>query len=168
MSAGTARLLHRTRCGAQRRGTASIEAALGIALVLIPLVLGVSGVGMALMTANRLDQALQAAVFYAWANPGTPAAWSAQGSSAAAAAGTALAAYGAATPAATVTASVAYYCVSGGYTQVPPAVTSTTTCPSGQSLATYLTVTATASVISLGAPLPAVIPLVVSGTVRVL
>ena len=149
-------------------GVASIEAALGIALVLLPLCLGVIGLGMALVTADRLDRALQAAAFYAWANAGTPSGWGSQGStSLAGARNAALAAYGAGAPAATVTASVAFYCVSGGYTQMPPAVSAATACQAGQSLATYLTVAATASVMPPGMPLAPAIPLTVRGTVRV-
>lgn len=151
-----------------RDGVASIEAALGIALVLIPLCLGVIGLGMALVTADQLDRALQAAAFYAWANPGTASGWGSTGSaSLAAARSAALIAYGTAGPTPTVTASAAFYCVTAGYAQVQPAVSYTTTCPSGDSLAIYLTVAASASVAPPGMPTAAIIPLSVAGTVRV-
>jgi len=153
---------------AARRGVVSVEAALGIALVLIPVCLGVIGLGKALIAAGQMDRAVQAAVFYAWANQGTPAGWGSAGStSLAAARNAAIAAYGAAAPAATITTSVAFYCVSRGYAQVPPAVTDTTACPAGESLATYLTVAASASVTPPGMPSAAAIPLSVTSTVRV-
>jgi Flp pilus assembly protein TadG len=148
-----------------RGGVASVEAALGISLVFIPLLLGIIGLGMALVTANRLDDALQAAVFYAWANPGTASAWGSAGStSVTGAQAAAAAAYGAGTPAATITVSVAFNCVSSGYLPTQPA--SNYTCPTGQSVATYITTTAHASVTPPGLMFPA-IPLTVSGTARV-
>ncbi|HVC61983.1 MAG TPA: hypothetical protein VND19_16680 [Acetobacteraceae bacterium] len=151
-----------------RAGVASIEAALGIALVLVPLCLGVIGLGMALEVVDRLDRALQAAAFYAWANPGTPAGWgSADSASLAGARGAALSAYGDAGPSPTVTAAVVFYCVSGGYIPVQPAVSYATTCATGLSLAAYLTVAASTSVTPPGLPVAPAIPLSVTGTVRV-
>jgi Flp pilus assembly protein TadG len=149
-----------------RSGVASIEAALGIALVLLPLCLGVIGLGMALVTANRLDCALQAAVFYAWANPGTPTGWGSVGSaSVTAARNAAVAAYGSSAPSATITVSVAFDCVSSGYLKTQPPTGYT--CPAGQSVATYLTVTASTSVAPPGMPVAPAIPLSVTGTARV-
>ncbi|HTW71077.1 MAG TPA: hypothetical protein VME47_14400 [Acetobacteraceae bacterium] len=156
------------RARAGRRGVVSIEAALAIALVLLPACLGVIGLGMALTAANRLDRAVQAAVFYAWANQGTATGWGSVGStSLAGAQNAAVASYGTAAPTATITTSVAFYCVTGGYAQVPPAVTDTTACPAGESLAAYLTVAASASVTPPGMPSATAIPLSVTGTVRV-
>ncbi len=152
----------------QRRGVAAVEAALAIALVLIPLCLGAIGLGMALVTVNRLDRALQAAIFYAWANPGSAADWGeADSANLAATRAAAETAYGAAMPGATIDTAVAFYCVSGGYTQVPPAIAYNAACQAGQSIATYLTVIARASVVPPGVPLAAAIPLTVTGTVRV-
>lgn len=149
-----------------RRGVAGLEAALGVALVFIPLSFGVIGLGMALVTANRLDCALQAVVFYAWANPGTPAGWGAQGStSVTAARNAAVAAYGSSAPIATITVAASFECVSSGYLQTGPP--NNYTCPAGQSVATYLTTTASASVSPPGMPSVAAIPLSVTGTARV-
>ncbi|HUB14312.1 MAG TPA: hypothetical protein VMB34_20340 [Acetobacteraceae bacterium] len=152
----------------ERRGVVSVEAALAIALVLIPLCLGVIGLGMAMTVAVRLDRAVQAAVYYAWANQGTALAWGSVGStSLAGAQNAAVAAYGTVEPAATITASVGFYCVSGGYVPVQPAVTNTTACPAGESLATYLTIATSTSVTPPGMPNATAIPLSVTGTVRV-
>ena len=162
------RRLRATRVTADRRGVVSIEAALAIALVLLPVCLGVIGLGMALTAADRLDRAVQAAAFYAWANQGTATAWGSAGSaSLAAAQSAAVASYGTAAPTATIATSVAFYCVSSGYAQVQPAVTDTTACSSGETLATYLTVAASASVTPPGMPSATAIPLSVTGTVRV-
>ena len=156
------------RRAAGQRGFASVEAALAIALVLLPVCLGVIGLGMALTAADRLDRAVQAAAYYAWANQGTAAGWGSVGSaSLTGAQNAAVAAYGTAAPAATITASVAFYCVTGGYTRVPPAVTDTTACPAGEALATYLTVVASTTVTPPGMPTAPAIPVSVSGTVRV-
>lgn len=156
------------RAARGNRGVASIEAAFGISLVLIPVCLGVIGLGLALTTAERLDSAVQAATFYAWANQGTPSGWGSAGSaSLAGAQSAAVAAYGTGGPGATITTSVAFYCVASGYSRVAPAVTDTTACPAGELLAVYLTISASASVTPPGMPSATVIPLSVSGTVRV-
>ena len=164
MTRRTARAARRANC----RGTASIEAALAILLVLLPTCLGVIGLGMAATAADRLDRALQAGVFYAWANPGTPSGWGSVGSASLAGARTAaLTAYGSGRPDATVTTSAQFYCVSNGFTPVTPAVSATAACPAGQTLATYVTVVASASVLPPGLPVAPAIALSVTGTVRV-
>jgi len=154
----------RGACG----GVVSIEAALAISLVLMPMCLGTIGLGMALTAAARLDHAIQAAAFYAWANQGTAPSWGAANSATLAGAqSAAVAAYGTAAPAATITTAVAFYCVTSGYVQMPPAVTDTTACPAGESLATYLTIAASTSVTPPGMPDATAIPLSVTATVRV-
>ena len=156
------------RAARGNRGIASIEAALAISLVLVPVCLGVIELGVALAAVERLDSAVQAAAFYAWANQGTPSGWGSLGSaSLAGAQSAAAAAYGTSGPAATITASVAFYCVANGYSQVQPAVTDATACPAGESLAVYLTTAASTSVSVPGMAHTTVIPLSVSGTVRV-
>lgn len=151
-----------------RAGVVSVEAALAIALVLLPACLGVIGLGMALTAADRLDHAVQSAAYYAWANQGSATDWGSAGSSSLAGAqNAAVAAYGTAAPAATIAVSVAFYCVTDGYEPVAPAVTDTTACPSGEALATYLTIAASTSVTPPGLPSAATIPLAVNGTVRV-
>jgi hypothetical protein len=149
-----------------RRGVASLEAALAISVVLVPFCFGVIGLDQAMVAATRLDRALQAAVFYAWANPGTPAGWGSTGSSSVTGANNAaVAAYGTRAPSATFTVTVAFECVSAGYLQTQPPTNYT--CPAGQSVATYLTLTAHTSVTPPGVPQAASIPLSVTGTARV-
>jgi len=151
-----------------RRGVATVEAALAFSLVLIPLCLSVIGIGMALATANRLDRAIQAGLFHAWANPGTPSAWGGPGSTLASQArAQAVTAYGPAAPAASISATPTFNCVTAGYIKVPPPVAYNAACAVGDTLATYLTLTATASISPPGFPGSVAIPLSVSATVRV-
>ena len=142
-----------------RRGSASVEAALSIALVLMPLTLGMIDFGEAIDQTSRLDRAYDAALYYAWANPGNVNTANLQSA--------AKAAYGSASPTLTVNASAACWCVTGGYTKAA-AVACTATCPSGQSLASYLTIS-TAVQFTLPADFPGVaspMSLAVQGTVR--
>ena len=153
-----------TRRAASRRlrgrgGFAATEAALAIGLVLIPLSLAVMAYGAVLAADVRLDRALQAAVFYVWNNP---TGFTSTGIQNAATAG-----YGTASPTLTVTSSTACSCVSNGYNPVST-VSCTGTCPSGQQVADYLTITASASftlpvtLSYLASPLPRSL----SGTIR--
>ncbi len=142
-----------------RRGSASVEAALSIALVLLPLTFGMIDFGEAITQASRLDRAYDAALYYVWANPGSITTANLQAA--------AQAAYGSATPPLTVNAGTACWCVTAGYTKAG-AVASTATCPSGQSIASYVTIAT-----SIRFPLPAAFPglaspvsLAVQGTVR--
>jgi hypothetical protein len=147
-----------------RRGAAAIEAALVIGLVLVPLCLGVAAYGLVLVDTARLDRALQAGLFYVWSNP---TGFTTPGLQTAAAAGYDGTSYATASPALTVGAATACKCVSSGYSPVS-AVSCTGSCPSGQTVATYVTVAASATftlpivVRSLISPLTQS----VSGTVR--
>lgn len=127
-----------------RRGTATVEAAMALAFVIVPLCLGAADLALSVTTANRIDRALQAALFYIWANPGTATAAGAQ-----AAAG---ASWGTTTPALALQVSTSCGCVSGGY-QPAGSIACTGTCPAGETLATYTTVTASTNV-TLPFPLP--------------
>ncbi|GAN76612.1 hypothetical protein [Acidisphaera rubrifaciens] len=127
-----------------RRGTATVEAAMALAFIIVPLCLGTADLALAVTTANRIDRALEAALFYLWANPGT--------ATAAGALAAADASWGTTTPALTVTVSTACGCVSGGY-QPAGSVACTGTCPAGETLAGYTTVIASTSV-TLPFPLP--------------
>lgn len=131
-----------------RRGTATIEAAMALAFIIVPLCLGTADLALAITTANRIDRALQAALFYIWANPGSATASGVQTAAAASWSGD--------TPSLTVSVSTACACVSGGYQpagSVACTGTGTSTCPAGQTLASYTTVTASTSV-TLPFPLP--------------
>lgn len=131
-----------------------------VSLVLVPLMLGTVDLGEALAQTSRLDHAFDAALYHIWANPGGFTVSSIQQA--------AQAAYGSAAPALTITTAAACACVSSSYIK-GVAVTCTATCPTGQALAAYQTVTA-----AVQFPLPAAFPgvltspmsLSVQGTVR--
>ncbi|MBV8915291.1 MAG: hypothetical protein JOZ05_19910 [Acetobacteraceae bacterium] len=142
-----------------RRGSASVEAALAVSLVLIPLALGMADVGATLATSSRLDRAIQSAIFHVWANPSSYTAASISQA--------ASASYGTAAPTLTVTSSTACSCVALSYNPVA-SVACTDTCPTGQTRATYLTIGASASY-TLPAPIPGLTSpwaLSVQGTIR--
>ena len=119
-----------------RAGVAAVEAALGMSLLLLPLCMGMVDYGLAVADAARLDRALQSAVLYVFSNQ---TGFTGSGISAAAGAG-----FGAGSPTPTVTSATTCKCVSSGYSPVST-VTCASTCPSGQTLATYVTITVTAS-----------------------
>jgi hypothetical protein len=124
-----------------RRAAAAVEAAMVIGLVLAPLCLGVAAYAMVLMYTAQMDRALQAALFYIWSNP---TGFTTSGVQTAAAAGYDNTSYASASPALTVTAASACYCVSS--TAVKGAsVSCTGSCATGQTVGTYVTVTASAS-----------------------
>ena len=142
-----------------RHGSATVEAALAISLVLLPLTLGMIDFGEAIAETARLDRAYDAALYYIWANPGSVTAATIQQA--------AQSAYGTAAPTLSVSASTACWCVSASYVKAG-AATCTATCPTGQTLAAYLTLSTTAQF-----PLPTPFPglaspmnLAVQGTVR--
>lgn len=143
-----------------RRGVAGIEAALAIGLVLLPLSLGLMDLGTELAAVARLDRALQSAVFYAWAYPG---AFTTAGLQNAASAG-----YGSASPPVTVQTSTACSCVTNTYSPTASVACTGATCPTGQQVAGYTTITASIS-LPLPASLPGLsspMPLSVQGTIR--
>jgi Flp pilus assembly protein TadG len=142
-----------------RGGVAATEAALAAGLVLIPLTLGVIDYGALIAAEARLDRALQAATFYVWNNP---TGFTAAGISSAATAG-----FGTASPTLTVGSATACVCVSSGYVK-GAAVSCTGSCPTGQQVGAYLTITASATfTLPVSVPyLHAPVSRSVSGTIR--
>jgi Flp pilus assembly protein TadG len=130
-----ARAAGRIRRLRDRRGIAAAEAALAVGLVLIPLTLGVIDYGLLVADEARLDRAMQAATFYVWNNL---TSFTASGIQSAATAG-----FGSASPTLTVSSSTACVCVSSGYVK-GAAVSCTGTCPTGQQVGAYLTITTSA------------------------
>ena len=129
----------------RRCGSVSVEAALALGLILVPLLLGVVDLGLGMIVHMRLDRAVQAALFYAWGTPGpsTSAVQSAARSG-----------YGASSPTLTATAAIACYCIAPTGTRQSGTVKSCTgTCTAGQALASWVTINANAS-FSLPFPLP--------------
>lgn len=118
---------------AHRSGSASVEAALAISLVLIPLCLGTVDMAATLAITARMDRAIEAAVYYVWANPTSSNTTNIQQA--------ASAAYGAASPTLTVSSSTSCSCVSNSYLPVK-SISCSSTCPTGQTRASYLTITA--------------------------
>ena len=128
-----------TRLRRDRSAVISIELALLAGLVLLPLTLGAVDAGELVLARARLDQALHAALFYAYSNQGSVSASGVQGA--------AQAGYGSGTL--TVNPAIAQYCIvpATGYPQgAAPSQPSNGSCPSGQSVETYLAVTASVSV----------------------
>ncbi len=146
-----------------RRGVVSIEAAIVLALVVLPTVLGLFDLGSALTTRLRVDRALQAGLFAAWGISGASTSQLAQ----AAVAGAGNSNGG---PAVSATASLACICLSPTGTETQGAAASCTgTCGSGLVLGQWATLTTTAAV-TLPFPLPGVASpmiLTATGTARV-
>lgn len=139
----------------------AVEAALVFAIVLVPLITGVLDFGALLFTRARLDQAVNAGLYYSWGDPAAVSPLTLQAA--------ALVAYGPGTPWPVITASVACYCVN----PLAPAPGSSPVfclagCPSNQVIAQYVSLSASASV-PLPVPLPGIaspFPLAVAATVR--
>jgi TadE-like protein len=128
-----------------RCGSVSVEAALALGLILVPLLLGVVDLGDGIIVHMRLDRAVQAALFYAWGTAGP----STSGVQSAAQSG-----YGGSSPALSATAGIACYCIAPtGTRQSGTAEPCSGTCSAGQTLGSWVTVNASASV-SLPFPLP--------------
>jgi len=129
------------------RAAVSVEAALALGLVMVPLLVALVDFGFALTVRMHLDRAVQAGLFYAWGTTGA---------SVSAIQSASVAGYGAHSPTATAAATEACYCINPAGTRAGGTVAScTATCGSGLQLATWLTVQATATV-ALPAPLPLV------------
>ncbi|MBU6498791.1 MAG: pilus assembly protein [Rhodospirillales bacterium] len=147
-----------------RRGAVAVETALVLLLVLLPLFAAGWDFAVVLTLQSRLDAALAGGLFVAYTG-------GANASSTTGVTNAAASAYGAATPSlATNAASLGYACIAPTGTR-PSALSATVpaSCPSGQSVATYLTVTVGASA-SLPLPIPVLagtVPLARSGVVRV-
>ncbi|MDE2580749.1 MAG: pilus assembly protein [Rhodospirillales bacterium] len=147
------------RRGLDRRGAASIEAALALALVVLPMLLGLFDLGTALTLRLRVDRALQAGMF---------AAWALSGPSAAQIVPAAVAGGGSFGPA--ISAQVGFSCdclpATGTLAQATP-VACTDACPSDQVAGEWMSLTTRGSA-SLPFPLPGLVsPLVLSATATV-
>jgi Flp pilus assembly protein TadG len=150
---------------ADLRGAVAVESALTFSLLLLPLFLGGADVAMLMGTQLRLQAAVRNAVFYAYAS-------SSNATDATAIENAATAGYGSGGPTLTVaTPSYAYYCIAPTGTEATGTAESSSSanCPSGQSLATWLTVSVSATVALpfTVAPFAASMPLSAGATVRV-
>lgn len=155
-----------------RRGSISVELALLALFVLLPLLAAVWDFGLALKTQAQLDNALAAAIQFAWSSPSN--AVNARSISLAA-----QAAYGSGPSLTVANPVISYGCVQPGVAgslayAVTPEVNSSVTCPAAtssapaQTLATFITVSLSASV-AFPVPLPVLgdsISLSVTGTAR--
>ena len=124
-----------------RGGAISVELALLGAAVLIPLTFGAIDGAELVMCRARLDQALQDALYYAWANGGVVTAANVQSNAAAS--------YGTVATQPSVIATITQYCITPatGYPATgAPGTPSNGSCSGGQIVETYLAVTASMSV----------------------
>lgn len=129
-----------------RAGIASLEAGLVAALLLVPLLGGVTDAGMILLAWSGVTRAEQAALLSAWANGASPGAIAAA----------ALAAYGPSTPAPSIAATIACYCLPNSATWDPAgagAVGCTSACVAGDALTQFVTVSV-GTTVALPLPLP--------------
>ena len=136
----------RRRALTDRGGIVSLEAALLVGLVLVPLLGAAADFGLVLAAWAAVTRAEQAALFYAFSN----------GVSIGGIESAAQAAYGTLTAAPTVTAGSACYCLpsSQPWSRNGAATTSCTgTCAAGDTLTEFLTVSVSAAV-TLPLPLP--------------
>ncbi|MDE2005487.1 MAG: pilus assembly protein [Rhodospirillales bacterium] len=144
-----------------RRGAVAVEAAIVLALVLVPVAFGLLDLGEVLTARLRVDRALQAGLFAAWAISGPSAAQITQAATAGAGGG--------AHPVA-ASASFACYCLAPTATlATASAAVCSGSCGSGQVLGEWVSLTASASV-SLPFPLPGVpgsLTLTASGSSRI-
>lgn len=151
-----------------RRAIAAVETALVISFLLLPMMALITGSGQALLEQYRIDRGLHSGLMYAWGKPTAP-----QGEIQSAA----TSGYGSYTPAMTAVASIACYCITAP--AASPATAGTraggttavcgSTCPSGQTLGTWVTVTASTTftpifTLNWGS---AAWPISATGTVRV-
>ena len=120
-----------------RRGVAALETAITMAFLLLPLLSGIAGAGQALMTQQRLDRALHAALMLGWGTGATSAADLKQA---------AQDGYGTGGAAMTPDATVACYCLATATgVRSNMAIACGASCANGEVQGTYATVTATAS-----------------------
>lgn len=148
-----------------RRGVIAVETALTFSLFFIPLFLGGADVAVLMATQVQLQAAVRNELFYAYSSSSN--AMDTAGIEAAA-----TAAYGTGGPTLSVaTPTYAYYCIAPNGTEATGTAesSSSATCPSGESLATWLTVSvsATVSLPVSTAPFSNTVPLGASATVRV-
>lgn len=154
------------RLAQQRSAAVSVEAALVISLLLLPLLLGLWDYSVVLAVQARLDTALHAAMDYALATE-------ANATDVAGIAQAADNAYGTAAPAPTIgTPTLSYYCVAtnpAGTMASGQAASAGASCGSDQTLATYVTLSLAATV-SLPLSIPGLgdtFPLGDDATIRV-
>lgn len=153
------------RLAADRRAAVAVESALTFSLVLVPLFLGAADAAVLLAAQFRLEAAVHNALFYAYAS-------AANATNPAGIENAATEGYGSGGPTLTVaTPSYAYDCIAPDGTEATGTEesSSSASCPSGQSLATWLTVSVSATVslpVSI-APFPDGVKLAASATVRV-
>ena len=158
-------MTRRGRLRAARGGSVAVETALVVSLFLLPLLLGMWDFAIVLQAGARLDQALEGAVFYAYAS-----AANAQDNAGLTTA--ANNAFGSGAPALTVgTPQTSYYCITppGGSRLNGSAAGASTQCGSGQVLAAYLSLSFSTTVaLPVAVPwLGGSVPLSTSAIVRV-
>ena len=148
-----------------RRGVIAVETALTFSLFFLPLFLGGADVAVLMGTQLQLQAAVRNEIFYAYSS-------SSNATNTAGIEAAATVAYGTGGPTLSVaTPTYAYYCIAPNGTEATGAAesSSSVTCPNGETLATWLTVSvsATASLPVSIAPFSATMPLSASATVRV-
>lgn len=143
----------------------AVETALVFSLFFVPLLLGSADAAMLMKTEVQLEGAVRSAVFFAYSS--SPNATDRAGVANAARVG-----YGSGGPALSVAApTYAYYCIlpTGTEASGTPVASAAASCPSGQSVGTWISVSVTADVslpVSI-APFPASVPLRAGATVRI-
>ncbi|MBV9783503.1 MAG: pilus assembly protein [Acidisphaera sp.] len=129
-----------------RAGSVTVETAIVVSVILVPLAMGAADFGVIMNTQARLDRALTMAAEYAW-NAGSGATVSAIQSAA-------QTGYGTGAPSLTATAVISCYCVAANGTRLNgTAIACTGSCSSPNQLAEYVTLTASTAV-TLPAPSP--------------
>ena len=131
------------RCGLRRDlgGVVGVELALVGGIVLIPMIFGAYDIATIVRTQSRLDQTLDGALMYAWANGGSVTTANVQANAAAA--------FGAGSPQPSVIATINQYCIAPatGYpASGTPASPVNGSCANGTALQSYLSVTSSVSV----------------------
>jgi Flp pilus assembly protein TadG len=153
----------RTALLRDRSGVAGIEAALAMALLLVPMVLGATDAGVILYTWGKVTRAEQAGMLSAWGSVASATTMQTA----------ALAAYGPASVTPTIHASIACYCLPSATTYnrgSTSAVACTATCASGNTLTQFATVSVSTTV-TLPMPAPLLgfaspFPVATTATVR--
>lgn len=131
---------------ADTRAVAAVEAGITLSVLLVPVLAAIVGAGQGLTLQYRLDRATHMGLLYAWGTP-TGAATTANVVSAAQA-GFGTASSTSTAPTASISASLACYCLDQTGTRTGSTTTTvscTGTCSGGQVLGKWITVTATSS-----------------------
>jgi Flp pilus assembly pilin Flp len=127
------------RLQADRRGIAAVEMAFCTSLVLVPLLGGVTGFGQALELQTQLDRAVHLSLFTAYGSAASLNTSNVNSTMTTAVQN----GFGNTTP--SVSASLAYYCMSPTATRSGSGSATSPTCSSPNVVETYLTVNATAT-----------------------